>query len=48
MNENKLVCGKQCTLVWYVDNNKVSHIESEVVDYLINYFFEAIFIVSKE
>ena len=29
--KNKLVNGKQCTLVWYVDDNKVSHMEEKVV-----------------
>ena len=28
---NKLVNGKQCTLVWFVDYNKVSHTEAKVV-----------------
>ena len=34
---NKLVNSKQCTLVWYVDNNKVSHMEAKVVQDLIRY-----------
>ena len=33
---NKLVNGKQFNLVWYVDDKKVSHVEAEVVDNLIN------------
>ena len=33
---NKIVNGKQCTLVWYVDDNKLSHIEAKVVEYLID------------
>ena len=28
---NKIVNDKQCTIVWYVDDNKISHIESNVV-----------------
>ena len=32
---HKLVNGKQCTLLWYVDYNKVSHIESKYVEDLI-------------
>ena len=34
--KNKLVNGKQCTLVWYVDDNKVSQMEARVVEGLIN------------
>ena len=34
--KNKLVNSKQCTLVWYVDDNKVSHMEEKVVQDLIN------------
>ena len=33
---NKLVNGKPCTRVWYVDDNKVSHMEAKVVEDLIN------------
>ena len=33
---NKIMNGKQCTLVWYVDNNKVSHMEAKLVEDLIN------------
>ena len=32
---NKMINGKQCTKVWYVDDNKVSHIDSKVVDQII-------------
>jgi len=28
--------GKQCTIVWYVDDNKISHIDSKVIDKVIN------------
>ena len=28
---NKMVNGKQCTIVWYVDDNKLSHVDEEVV-----------------
>ena len=28
---NKMIHGKQCTIVWYVDDNKISHVEEEVV-----------------
>ena len=34
--ENKMENGKQCTLVWYVDDKKVLHTESKVVEDLIN------------
>ena len=33
---NKIINGKQCTLTWYVDNNKVSHVEKTVVDEVID------------
>ena len=33
---NKLVNGKKSTLMWYVDDNKVSHTEAKVVEDLIN------------
>ena len=49
---NKLVNGKQCTLVWYVDNKQVSHMESKVVDDLINDlkkdFGELVVIIGKK
>ena len=32
---NKMINGKQCTIVWYVDDNKISHVESKVVDQTI-------------
>ena len=28
---NKIINGKQCTIVWYVDDNKISHADPEVV-----------------
>ena len=34
--ENKLVNGKQCMIVWYVDDNKVSHVERKVIDELLS------------
>ena len=27
---NKMVNGKQCTIMWYGDDNKISHVEHEV------------------
>ena len=33
---NKMMNGKQCTLVWYVDKNKLSHMEAKVEEDLIN------------
>ena len=27
---------KQCTIAWYVDNNKVSQMEQEIIDDIIN------------
>ena len=32
---NKMINGKQCTIVWYVDDNKISHVDSKVVDQII-------------
>ena len=34
---NKMVKGKQFTLVWYVEDNKVSHMEAKLVEDFINY-----------
>ena len=28
---NKMINGKQCTIVWYVDDNKISHVDKNVV-----------------
>jgi hypothetical protein len=28
---NKMFSGKQCTIAWYIDNNKISHVEPKVV-----------------
>ena len=33
---NKEINGKQCNIAWYVDNNKVSHLEQDVIDDIIN------------
>ena len=35
---DKMVNVKQCTLVWYVDDNKVSHMEENVVEDFIDVF----------
>ena len=32
---NKMIEGKQCTIVWHVDDNKISHVNSQVVDQVI-------------
>ena len=32
---NKNINGKQCTVVWYVDDNKASHVDSRVIDNLL-------------
>jgi hypothetical protein len=32
---NKVVDGKQCTIIWHVDDLKISHIDSKVVDHII-------------
>ena len=28
---NKDINGKQCTIAWYVDDNKVSHVEQDLI-----------------
>ena len=33
---NKMINGSQCTIVFYVDDNKISHIDKEVVSDVIN------------
>jgi hypothetical protein len=32
---NKIVNGKQCTIAWFVDDNKISHVDSKVVTEVI-------------
>lgn len=32
---NKMINGKQCTIVWYVDDNKISHVDSAVTTDII-------------
>ena len=32
---NKVINGKQCTIAFYVDDNKISHEDPEVVTYII-------------
>ena len=32
---NKMINGKQCTIAWYVDDTKISHVESAVVTSII-------------
>ena len=33
---NNMINGKQCTIVWYVDDSNVSHVDPEVVSEVIN------------
>ena len=33
--DNKIINGKQCTIVWYVDDNKISREDPAVVDSII-------------
>jgi Reverse transcriptase (RNA-dependent DNA polymerase) len=33
---NKTIDGKQCTIVWYVDDLKISHVNSKIVDGIID------------
>ena len=28
---NRFINGKQCTITWYVGNNKISHVEKDVI-----------------
>ena len=32
---NSTIEGKQCTIVWYVDDNKISHVDPKVIDRII-------------
>jgi ketopantoate hydroxymethyltransferase len=32
---NKMINGKQCSIVWYVDDNKISHVDKDVVTQVI-------------
>ena len=32
---NKMVNGKQCTIAWHVDDNKISHVDRKVVSQVI-------------
>ena len=32
---NKIINGKQCTIYWYVDDSKISHVNPETVDWVI-------------
>jgi len=33
---NKTINGKQCTIIWHVDDLKISHVEKRVVDHVID------------
>ena len=33
---NKMIDGHQCTIAWYVDDNKISHVDEKVVTKVIN------------
>ncbi len=37
---NKMINGKQCTIVFYVDDNKISHEDPEVVTSVLNQITE--------
>jgi hypothetical protein len=32
---NKMINGKQCTIAWYVDDTKISHVDHKVVSHVI-------------
>ena len=32
---NKMVNGKQCTILWYVDDLKISYVDSAIIDHMI-------------
>ena len=33
---NKMINGKHCTIVWYIDNLKISHVDNKVVTSIIH------------
>ena len=33
---NKIIDGKQCTIVWYVDDNNISHTDEKVVSNILD------------
>ena len=33
---NKMIDGKQCTITWYMDDSKLSHVDPKVVDSLLD------------
>ena len=33
---NKVINGSQCTVCWYVDDNKVSHVDDDVIDMVVD------------
>ena len=35
---NKVIDGQQCTIAWYVDDNKLSHVNPRVVNYVLGFF----------
>ena len=37
---NKLINVKQCTLVWHVDDDKLSHVEEKVVTEMLEILME--------
>jgi hypothetical protein len=49
---NKMINGKQCTIAWYVDDNKVSHVSedvlTEVIDEVKKHFGELVVSRGKE
>jgi hypothetical protein len=32
---NKVINGKQCTVAWYIDDNKISHMDPTIVTHII-------------
>lgn len=43
---NEMIDGKQCTICFHVDDCKISHVSSKVIDYVINWLlrdYESIF-----
>ena len=39
---NKIIDGHQCTIVWYVDDNKISHVDEAVVSHVITLIEEKV------
>jgi len=41
---NKMINGKQCTILWHVDNLKISHVSDDVLTDVINTITRLLFV----